>query len=80
MCLSIEWKLYTCRNYKRETVEKNSSTIGPSAGIEPTPVGCRCTALTTGYLAYLISRLTGPQPSVPKKYSSLILNNLKNKY
>ncbi len=27
------------------TVEKNSSTIGPPAGIEPTPVQCRCTIL-----------------------------------
>ena len=26
------------------TVEKNSSTIGPPAGIEPTPLRCRCTA------------------------------------
>ena len=48
MCLSIEWKLYTCRNSNRETVEKNSSTIGPPAGIErfePMPVRCQCTAL-----------------------------------
>ncbi len=29
------------------TVEKNSSTIGPPAGIEPTSVRCRCTVLTT---------------------------------
>ncbi len=31
------------------TVEKKSSTIGPPAGIEPTPVRCRCTALTIHY-------------------------------
>ena len=29
------------------TVEKNSSTIGPPAGIKPTPLRCRCNALAT---------------------------------
>ena len=28
-------------------VEKNSSTIGPPAGIKPTPLRCRCNSLTT---------------------------------
>ena len=33
--------------FKPGTVEKNSSTIGPPAGIEPTPLRCRCSALAT---------------------------------
>ena len=33
--------------FKPGTVEKNSSTIGPPAGIEPTPLRCRCNALAT---------------------------------
>ena len=28
------------------TVRKNSSTVGPPAGIEPTPLRCRCNPLT----------------------------------
>ena len=30
-----------------ETVENNSSTVGHPAGIELTPLRCRCNALTT---------------------------------
>ena len=35
------------------TVEKNSSTIGPPAGIELMPLRCRCNALTTELRRYL---------------------------
>ena len=45
MCLSTEWKLYTSRNSYREQLR--NQLYGPPAGIEPTPVRCRCTALTT---------------------------------
>ena len=31
------------------TVEKNSSTTGPPAGIEPTPLRCRCNALAKNF-------------------------------
>ena len=37
--------LYPCLSY--ETVDKNSSIIGPPAGIEPTPLRCRSSALAT---------------------------------
>ena len=33
--------------FKLGTVEKNSSTTGPPAGIKPTPLRCRCNALAT---------------------------------
>ncbi len=56
----MEWKTafstsgnYTQVEILQGTVEKNSSTIGPPAGIEPTPVRCRCTALTTKLRRYL---------------------------
>ena len=32
---------------KPKTVEKISSSIGPSAGIEPMPLRCRCNAPTS---------------------------------
>ncbi len=38
--------IYTCRNSNREQLRKIHQYI-PPAGIEPTPVRCRCTALTT---------------------------------
>ena len=47
MCLSISSGNIHISKIKPGTVEKNSSTIGPPARIEPTPVRCRCTALTT---------------------------------
>ena len=47
MCLSIRVEIIHMSKFEPGTVEKNSSTIGPPAGIEPTPVRCRCTALTT---------------------------------
>jgi hypothetical protein len=34
-------------NSSQEQLRKNSSTIGPPAGTEPTPLRCRCNALTT---------------------------------
>ncbi len=39
MCLSTSGN-YTLSKFLPETVEKNSSTIRSSAGIEPTPVQC----------------------------------------
>ena len=46
MCLSTSGN-YTQSKFVPGTVEKNSSTIRSPPGIEPTPVRCRCTALTT---------------------------------
>ena len=44
--LNFEWN-HTQLNIKPGTVEKNESTIGPLAGIEPTLLRCRCNALAT---------------------------------
>ena len=38
MCLIIKWKSYTSGNSNRGKLQKNSSTIGPLAGMEPMPV------------------------------------------
>ena len=42
----FEWNIVHISKFKAGTVEKNSSTIGPPAGIEPTPlamlVQCSC--------------------------------------
>ena len=42
-----EWENSRVRNSSQEQLRKTSSTIGPPAGIEPTPLRCRCNALTT---------------------------------
>ncbi len=55
MCLGIEYKLYTWRNSNRKQLRKIHQTIGPPAGIEPTPMRCRCTALTTKFRRRFVS-------------------------
>ena len=46
----FEWNIIHISKFKPGTVEKNSSTIGPPAGIKPTPLRCRCSALATEQL------------------------------
>ena len=48
-CTTLKQGAYNIHisKFKPGTVEKNSSTIGPPAGIEPTPLRCRCNALAT---------------------------------
>ena len=41
----FEWNIIHISKFKPGTVEKNSSTIGPPAGIKPMPLRCRCNAL-----------------------------------
>ena len=48
MCLSIEWKLYTCRILTGNSWEKfiSCKVLRQESNLA-TPVRCRCTALTT---------------------------------
>ena len=38
----FKWNIIHISKFKPETVAKNSSTIGPLAGIKPMPLRCRC--------------------------------------
>ena len=44
----FEWNIIHISKFKPGTVEKNSSTIGPLAGIEPTPLRYRCRVIAKG--------------------------------
>ncbi len=39
-CVLVRVEIIHMSKFLPETVEKNSSTIGPPAGIEPTPLHC----------------------------------------